>query len=69
MPRTLQEIIDQANKLATAPSELQDATELAEVRKAFVQRAEADQGVTAAALRARAAGHSWVHWGHARRLE
>lgn len=70
MPRTIDEIINQAEELAARfenhepdPGAIQDATALREVRKAFLARAEAEQRVTAAVKKARAEGHSWTSIG------
>ena len=66
MPRTAQEIIEQADHLADLferhePGEgsLVDATELAAVRRAFLARAEAERALHDAVQAARHAGHSW----------
>ncbi|MDP8958800.1 MAG: hypothetical protein M3N51_06280 [Actinomycetota bacterium] len=70
MPRTIEEIINQAEKLAARfeshepdPDAVRDATALREVRKAFLARAEAEQRVTEAVEKARADGHSWASIG------
>jgi hypothetical protein len=70
MPRTTEEIINQAEELAARfehhePDEgdVQDASALRELRHAFLARAEAEQRVTGAVWRARAAGHSWASIG------
>jgi hypothetical protein len=67
MPRTLKEIIDQADDLATRferhdpdPSEVKDAAVLRAVRTAFRARAEAEARVADAVSLARAEGHSWA---------
>ncbi|MGH7511014.1 MAG: hypothetical protein ACRDXD_08145 [Acidimicrobiia bacterium] len=70
MPRTIDEIINQAEELAARfedhepdPDAMRDATSLREVRKAFLARAEAEQHVTEAVEKARADGHSWASIG------
>ena len=66
MPRTIDEIISQAEELAARfedhepdADDIKDASALRELRQAFLARAEAEQRVTAAVRRARAEGHSW----------
>jgi len=70
MPRTADQIISQADELATRfedhepeADDVRDATALRELRHAFVARAEAEQRVTDAVRRARADGHSWASIG------
>ena len=70
MPRTVDEIINQAEELSARfeghepdPNEVRDATALREVRKAFLARAEAERSVTEAVKNARAEGHSWASIG------
>ena len=70
MPRTIDEIINQAEELAARfeghepdPGEVKDATALREVRNAFLARAEAERHVTEAVEKARAEGHSWASIG------
>lgn len=70
MPRTADEIINQAEELATRfedhepdADEVRDANALRELRLAFLARAEAEQRVTDAVRRARAHGHSWASIG------
>lgn len=70
MPRTVDEIINQAEELAVRfeghepdAAAVRDATALREVRKAFLSRAAAEQRVTEAVERARADGHSWASIG------
>ena len=70
MPRTINEIISQAEELAAHfeeqepdPDAVRDATALREVRKAFLARAEAEQRITEAVEKARAEGHSWASIG------
>lgn len=66
MPRTAQEIIDQAEALGTQferhePREenIRDAAALRRVRKAFQRRAAAELELAKAVAAARADGHSW----------
>jgi hypothetical protein len=70
MPRTAQEILDQADKLAARfenhepkPGDALDATALRELRIAFTRRAEAEKAVADAVGNARNAGHSWASIG------
>jgi hypothetical protein len=70
MPRTIDEIISQAEELAARfeshepdTENIKDAGALRELRHAFVARADAEQRVTDAVLRARAYGHSWASIG------
>jgi hypothetical protein len=70
MPRTAEEIIHQAEELATRfedhepdADDIRDASALRELRQAFLARAEAEQRVTDAVRRARADGHSWASIG------
>lgn len=70
MPRTIDEIINQAEELATrfedhepAAEAIKDATALRELRQAFLARAKAEQRVSDAVLDARADGHSWASIG------
>lgn len=70
MPRTVEEIISQAEELALRfedhepdVDDIKDAGALRELRQAFLARAEAEQRVTDAARRARADGHSWASIG------
>jgi hypothetical protein len=70
MPRTIDEIIKHAEELAARfedhepdVDEIRDATALRNIRKAFLARAEAEQRVTEAVEKARAAGHSWASIG------
>lgn len=65
MPRSIEEILDQADELAARfekwePGETQDATELRAVRDAFLRRAESERHLAEAVGAARAAGHSWA---------
>lgn len=70
MPRTIDEIISQAEELAARfeehepdAGEVRDATALRELRQAFLERAAAEQRVTDAVGRAREDGHSWASIG------
>ena len=70
MPRTAQEILDQADELAARfenyepkPGDALDATPLRELRAAFAHRAEAEKALADAVDYARDAGHSWASIG------
>jgi hypothetical protein len=70
MPRTIDEIINHADQLATRFEDhepdadgMRDASALRELRHAFMARAEAEQRVTDAVRRARTDGHSWASIG------
>jgi hypothetical protein len=70
MPRTIDEIISQAEELAArfedhrpGANQIKDASALRELRHAFLARAEAEQRVTEAVEKARADGHSWTSIG------
>lgn len=70
MPRTIDEIISQAEELATRfedhepdADDVRDASALRELRHAFLARAGAEQRVTEAVEKARADGHSWASIG------
>lgn len=70
MPRTAQEILDQADQLAARfeehdPEEkrAQDAAALRTVRQAFLSRAEAERALADAVAAARDDGHSWASIG------
>lgn len=70
MPRTIDEIISQAEALAARFEDYQsdaddvlDASALRELRDAFLARAEAEQRVTQAIAKSRANGHSWASIG------
>ncbi|HEY7824710.1 MAG TPA: hypothetical protein VIG24_17855 [Acidimicrobiia bacterium] len=70
MPRTAEEIIHQAEELASRfedhepdPNDIRDASALRELRQAFLARAEAERRVTEAVAEARADGHSWASIG------
>lgn len=67
MPRSVQEILDQADELARRfedydpdPRDGRDAAPLANVREAVLARAGAEQRLADAVVAARAAGHSWA---------
>lgn len=68
MPRTAQEILDNADELAARfeqaePGDLHDATTLRTVREAFVARAETERALRDAVIAARHDGHSWASIG------
>ena len=68
MPRTAQEILDNADELAARferaePGELRDATALRTVREPFVARAETERALRNAVVEARYDGHSWASIG------
>lgn len=68
MPRTVREIMEQADELADrfeshSPDAGKDAAELRKVRRAFVARARAEQDLAEAVSVARAKGHSWASIG------
>ncbi len=67
MPRSIDEIIQQADELADRfeehdpdTSHIQDAAALRALRKAFKSRAEAERRLAAAVSLARSNGHSWA---------
>ena len=67
MPRSLKQIVDQADQLAAHfethdpdTSEIKDAATLRAVRAAFKARAEAEFRLADAVSLARAEGHSWA---------
>ncbi len=65
MPRSLKEILDQADELAARfedhnPTDVKDAAALRALRTAFQERAEGDARLAAAVSAARADGHSWA---------
>jgi hypothetical protein len=67
MPRTTQEILDQAEELAARfenhdpdAANIQDAKSLRAVRLAFQSRADAERRLADAVSVARADGHSWA---------
>lgn len=66
MPRSLEQILAQADKLADRferhepqKSELRDGAALKAVRSGALKRARAEADLAAAVARARADGHSW----------
>ena len=66
MPRSLKEVVDQADQLAARfeahdpePVEIKDAATLRAVREAFQRRAEAEARLAEAVSLARGEGHSW----------
>ena len=68
MPRTAQEILDNADELAARfeqiePDDLRDATALRTVREAFVARAETERVLRNAVVEARHDRHSWASIG------
>jgi len=70
MPRTIDEIMNQAEELALRFEDhepdadgIRDASALRELRHAFLARAGAEQRVTDAVRTARADGHSWASIG------
>lgn len=70
MPRTVDEIIDQAEELAARFEDhepdgevIRDATALREVRRAFLARAAAERRIASAVEMARAGGQSWASIG------
>lgn len=67
MPRTVEEILDQADELAARfeghepePNDIHDAAALRGVRRAFLARAETERQLAEAVATARADGHSWA---------
>lgn len=67
MPRTVNEILDQADELAARfeghdpdPADITDAGSLRALRIAFQARADAERKVADAVSVARADGHSWA---------
>lgn len=70
MPRTTQEILDQAEELATrferhepVETNVRDATVLRTVHAAFQARADAERQINEAVTQARLDGHSWASIG------
>ncbi len=70
MPRTIDEIIEQADQLAARfedhqpdPDNITDATALRSVRQAFKGRAEAERHLADTIATARQDGHSWASIG------
>ena len=66
MPRSIEEILDQADQLADRfenhdpkTGNITDAAALRALRKAFRNRADADRRLADAVAVARAQGHSW----------
>lgn len=66
MPRTINEIINQAEEMAAqfeqhdpGSNAVRDATALREVRNALIVRAEAERHLVEAVQIARTEGHSW----------
>jgi hypothetical protein len=66
MPRTAEEILAHADKLARRfeaepdPDQIRDATTLREVARAFEARARAEADLASAVATARADGHTWA---------
>ena len=67
MPRTTQEILDQADELTArfeshepATKDIKDAAALRKVREAFLARAATEQRRVATVAAAHADGHSWA---------
>ncbi len=67
MPRTIDEILDQADELAARfeahepdPTDVTDAAALRTVRHAFQARADAERHLADAVSVARAEGHPWA---------
>lgn len=66
MPRTTQEILDQADQLAArfeqhdSTEDVRDATALRAVREAFQTRARAERQLVDTVNSARAEGHAWA---------
>jgi len=70
MPRTAEEILDQADELANRfethepdPDDIHDAAALRDVRRAFLDRAETERQLAEAVAAARVEGHSWASIG------
>ena len=68
MPRTAQEILDNADELASRferaePGDLREASALRTVREAFIARAETERALRNAVVEARHDGHSWASIG------
>jgi hypothetical protein len=70
MPRTIDEIISQAEELSARfedhepdADQIKDASALRELRQAFLARAELERRVSEAVRKARADGHSWASIG------
>ena len=67
MPRSIEEILEQANDLADRfedhdpnPDDVTDAAPLRALREAFQQRAAAEERIADLVAAARTAGHSWA---------
>ncbi len=67
MPRTVKEILEQADELAARfeqhdpdPTNVKDAAALRSVRLAFQDRADAERRLAEAVALARVQGHSWA---------
>ncbi len=69
MPRTAQEILDQADELVARfeqhepGDDVRDAAALRSVREAFLARADTERELAVAVVQARHAGHSWASIG------
>lgn len=70
MPRTIDEIISQAEELAArfeahdpGADDIKDALPLRDLRQAFLARVESERRVLEAVRTARDAGHSWASIG------
>lgn len=70
MPRTVEEIVKQAEELAARfeahqpdPDNIRDAKALRQVRKEFLARAKTERRLTEAVAIARNLGHSWASIG------
>ncbi len=70
MPRSIEEIIEQADELADRfekhepnSKKITDAAALRSLRKAFINRAAAESRLADAVSVARAKGHSWAEIG------
>ncbi len=71
MPRSLEDILEQADELADRfenhepnPDNIAEATTLRMVRQAFQDRVAAEQHLAEAVATARADGHSWAMIGN-----
>jgi hypothetical protein len=65
MPRSIEELLEQADELAARfeahqPGDVVDAAALRAVRSAFLDRAAAERRLADAVSVARAEGHSWA---------
>ncbi len=70
MPRTVQEILDQADELAQrfeddgpSPTDERDPEVFAELRRGVLSRSAAERSINDAVRRARASGYSWAFIG------